>query len=100
VALVLATFPETKVRNGTKAVELAERAHPLKGKSSANINATLAAAYAEVGQFPNAITTAQRALQLATAQGNTALAEAIHSQIRLYQSGVSLSLQQPALHLR
>ena len=54
---------------------------------NASINATLAAAYAEAGRFPNAVTTAERALQLATDQGNTALAEAIRAQITLYQSG-------------
>jgi tetratricopeptide (TPR) repeat protein len=87
MALVLATFPETWVRNGTKAVELAEHADHLTGNANASVSATLAAAYAEAGQFPNAITTAKRALQLATDQGNTALADAIRAQIRLYQSG-------------
>jgi FOG: TPR repeat len=87
MALVLATFPERRVRNGTKAVELAERADHLTGNANASISATLAAAYAEAGQFHNAITTARRALQLATDQGNTALADAIRAQIRLYQSG-------------
>jgi protein O-mannosyl-transferase len=88
MALVLATFPDTRVRNGTKAVELAERADHLTGNANASISATLAAAYAEAGQFPNAITTAKRALQLATDQGNTALADAIRAEIRLYQSGL------------
>jgi protein O-mannosyl-transferase len=88
MALVLATFPETRVRNGTKAVELAERANHLTGNANASICATLAAAYAEAGRFPNAVTTANRALQLATDQGNTGLADAIREQIRLYQSGL------------
>jgi len=88
MALVLATFPEMRVRNGAKAVELAERADHLTGSANASISATLAAAYAEAGQFPNAIKTAERALQLATDQGNTALADSIRAQIRLYQSGV------------
>ncbi len=88
MALVLATFPETRVRNGTKAVELAERADLLTGNSNPSISATLGAAYAEAGRFPNAITTAERASQLATDQGNTALAEAIRAQITLYQSGL------------
>src|SRR6266404_9064423 len=87
MALVRATFSETRVRNGTKAVELAERADHLTGNANASISATLAAAYAEAGQFQNAITTAKRALQLATDQGNTALAEAIRAQITLYQAG-------------
>jgi protein O-mannosyl-transferase len=88
MALVLATFPEKRVRNGVKAVELAEHADQLTGNANASISATLAAAYAEAGQFPNAITTARRALQLATDQGNRALAEAIRAQIKLYQSGL------------
>ncbi len=88
MALVLATFPETRVRNGTKAVELAERADLLTGNSNPSISATLGAAYAEAGRFPNAITTAERASQLATDQCNTALAEAIRAQITLYQSGL------------
>ena len=49
IALVLATFPETRLRNGTKAIELAERADHLTGNENASINATLAAVYAEIG---------------------------------------------------
>jgi len=58
-----------------------------RNECNASIRATLAAAYAEAEQFPNAITTPKRALQLATDQGNTALADAIRAQIRLCQSG-------------
>jgi tetratricopeptide (TPR) repeat protein len=97
MALVLATSPETGIRNGTEAVELAERANNLTGSGNASISATLAAAYAEAGRFPNAVQTARRALQLATDQGNVALGDAIRTQIRLYQSGSPLSLQQPNL---
>ena len=64
-----------------------ERADHLIGNGNASISATLAAAYAEAGRFPNAAQTAKRALQLATEQGNTALADAIRAQIRLYHSG-------------
>jgi len=46
---------------------------------NARISATLAAAYAEAGRFPNAVTTAERALHPATDQGNTALADAIRA---------------------
>jgi len=52
---------------------------------NATISATLAAAYAEARRFPNAVTTAERALQLATDQGNTALAEAIPAASRTQQ---------------
>ena len=48
---------------------------------------TLAAAYAEGGRFAEAVTAAQRALQLADAQSNAALADTLRSQIKLYQAG-------------
>jgi len=76
------------MRNGTEAVELAERADNLTGSANASISATLAAAYAEAGRFPDAVKTAKSAVQLATNRGNTALADAIRAQIRLYQSGL------------
>ena len=49
--------------------------------------ATLAAAYAEAGRFPEAVTTAQRALQLAASQNNVALVAALEAQLKLYQAG-------------
>jgi protein O-mannosyl-transferase len=87
MAWLLATSPEARLRNGPKAVELAERADHLAGNQSPVIGATLAAAYAETGRFSDAVKTARRALQLATGQGNRILADAIREQIELYQSG-------------
>jgi hypothetical protein len=49
--------------------------------------ATLAAAYAEAGRFPEAIATAQRALQLATSQNSATLAAAFEAELKLYQAG-------------
>ena len=49
--------------------------------------ATLAAAYAEAGRFSEAITTAQRALQLAISQNNPALAADLEAELKLYQAG-------------
>jgi len=51
------------------------------------ILSTLAAAYAEAGRFPEAIQTAQRAIQLAEAQSNTRLTGELQSQLKLYQAG-------------
>lgn len=87
MAWLLATCPETRLRNGPKAVELAEQADNLTGNRSPIIAATLAAAYAETGRFSDAIRTAERALQLAIDQSNNALADAIREQIGLYRSG-------------
>jgi hypothetical protein len=59
----------------------------LVGGNNPTILGTLAAAYAETGRFPEAIATAQRALQVATAQSNVALVNALLGQIGLYQAG-------------
>jgi tetratricopeptide (TPR) repeat protein len=87
MAWVLATWPEARIRDGVKAVELAERANQLTKNQDPFIGATLAAAYAETGRFPDAIRTAEAALQLATDSGNVALAEGIRAHLVLYRSG-------------
>jgi tetratricopeptide (TPR) repeat protein len=88
MAWVLATWPEARIRDGAKAVELAERANQLTESRNPIIGATLAAAYAETGRFPDAIRTAEAALQLAADSGNVALTELIRAQIELYRSGL------------
>ena len=87
VAWLLATSPEASVRNGDKAVALAEQAVRLPGGEDPMIIRVLAAAYAETGRFAEAIDTAQRAKQLAAQQGNTALADVLDMHIKLYQAG-------------
>jgi len=87
LAWVLAVAPQALLRNGRQAVELALQANQLAGGENPIILRTLAAAYAEAGQFPEAVETAQRALQLAETQSNTALANAIRSQMKFYQAG-------------
>ena len=87
LAWILATCPEASVRNGAQAVELAERAIRLSGGSDPIFVGTLAAADAEAGRFPEAVKTAQQARQLAAAQNNTLLVDALQDQIRLYQAG-------------
>ena len=47
---------------------------------------TLAAAYAEAGQFETAVDTAEQALALASRQNNTMLADTLRAAIRLYQA--------------
>jgi Flp pilus assembly protein TadD len=88
LAWVLATCPQASLRNGNKAVALAQRANQLTGDGNPVVIGTLAAAYAEAGRFPEAVETAQRALQLAETQSNTALADAIRSQLKFYQAGI------------
>jgi tetratricopeptide (TPR) repeat protein len=92
LAWVLATCPQALLRNGNEAVKLARRANQLAGYGNPVVLGTLAAAYAEAGRFPEAVETAQRALQLAETQSNTALADALRSQIKLYQAGLPFHL--------
>jgi protein O-mannosyl-transferase len=87
LAWVLATNPEASARNGARAVELAHRADQLSASSSPSILGTLAAAYAEAGRFADAVASAQRALELASAQTNSAPLPALKARIRLYQAG-------------
>jgi tetratricopeptide (TPR) repeat protein len=85
LAWVLATSPDESIRNGAKAVQLAEQAVRISGGRIAILFRTLAAAYAENGQFSNAIQTAQRGIQLANTQGNPGLASELQANIELYQ---------------
>jgi tetratricopeptide (TPR) repeat protein len=87
IAWVLATSPDASIRNGAKAVELARQADQLAGGKNPELAATLAAAYAEAGQFTEAITAAQRAMQLATSENNAALTAALKAQLKFYQAG-------------
>jgi tetratricopeptide (TPR) repeat protein len=87
LAWALATSPDAGLRNGNKAIELAELADQLfKGKNP-NIIGTLAAAYAEAWRFSKAATTAERAIRLATAQKNTGMVDALQIQIKSFRAG-------------
>jgi tetratricopeptide (TPR) repeat protein len=85
-AWVLATCPETSIRNGAEAVELAERAVRLSGGRDPAVLDSLAAAYAELGRFSEAAQTCRRALALASAQSNLPLTEALKRRVMLYES--------------
>jgi tetratricopeptide (TPR) repeat protein len=87
LAWLLATSSNASVRNGAKAVQLAKQADQLTGGNDAIILHTLAAAYAENSQFPEAVEAAQRALDLANANGITALADSLRTKLALYQAG-------------
>ena len=60
LAWVFATHPEQFFRNGTQAVQLAERALQLSGGKNPIVLRTLAADYAESGRFAEAVKTAER----------------------------------------
>jgi tetratricopeptide (TPR) repeat protein len=87
LAWVFAACPEDSIRDGARAVELAERALRISGGKIPMIYRVLAAAYAENGRFADAVETAQRGAELATIQGNPDLAGELEKNIALYQSG-------------
>jgi tetratricopeptide (TPR) repeat protein len=87
LAWVLATSPEAELRNGSRAVQLAESAHRQRQGADPIVGATLAAAYAEAGRFPDAIAAAEAALQTAETSGNAALAALVRAQLALFRSG-------------
>jgi Tfp pilus assembly protein PilF len=86
LAWMLATWPEPSVRNGGRAVALAEEANRISRDKDPQILRTLAAAYAEAGRFPEAVLTAKQALALAVSQSNTGLANELETEVGLYQT--------------
>lgn len=87
IAWSLATHPESSMRNAGKAVELGEQLDQISGGKNPEAAMTLAAAYGNAGRLSEAISTAQRALQLAIAETNSALAGFLKSQVGCYQAG-------------
>jgi tetratricopeptide (TPR) repeat protein len=75
LAWLLATSRDDGCREGTEAVRLAERGRELTHEQNASILGTLAAAYAEVGRFPDALAVAQKACLLAEAGSDVTLKE-------------------------
>jgi len=88
LAWLLATSQDASLRNGAKAIELATQADRLVGGTNTLVLRTLAAAYAENGEFTNAIRTARSAMQLARMHGEDSLTTDLDQQIRLYQLGM------------
>src|SRR6266700_611062 len=90
LAWVLATSADPAIRDGAKAVEFAKKALQLSGGNNPKIFRLLAAGYAESGRFSEAIDTAQRGWELASAQGNSALANELERNIALYRANSPL----------
>ena len=90
LAWLLATSADSSLRNGSEAVQLAERADSASSRSDKHpaVLRILAAAYAEAGQFAEAKETAQHALEAANIQGNTTLSNALRDEIALYELGL------------
>ncbi|MDB6007656.1 MAG: Tetratricopeptide 2 repeat protein [Prosthecobacter sp.] len=88
LAWLLATSTKDSIRNGAQAVALIEQALLLPGAGRVHLLHTLAAAYAETGQYDKAALIALQAADMAHAQGNDALARELMSERPAYLSGL------------
>jgi tetratricopeptide (TPR) repeat protein len=95
LAWVFATASDDSLRDGPRAVQLAQEAVRISGGRIPILFRTLAAAYAENRQFPEAIGTAQQGIELANSQGNLTLAAELQNSIALYQG--NRPLRDPSL---
>jgi tetratricopeptide (TPR) repeat protein len=87
LAWILASNPDDELRHGAESVRLAERACELTHYGEPLFMGTLAAAYAECGRFPEAVTTAEKAEQLAASAGLAAVAARNRQLLELYRAG-------------
>jgi protein O-mannosyl-transferase len=90
LAWLLATSSDASIRDGNRAIEVAEQTVQLSGGKDPNYLRTLAAAYAEVGQFSEAIATAEQAMQIASVQGKSKLATILEKEVILYRAHTPL----------
>ena len=86
LAWSLATSTDARVRNGARAVELAERACELTNYKQTLFIGTLAAAYAEAGRFDEAVATCRKAITSAQERGETDAAQRNQELLQLYMA--------------
>jgi hypothetical protein len=81
----LATSADANLRDGAKAIAYAKRATSVPGGDNPLVYRTLAAAYAENGQFGDAVSAAEHARQLAQSMGNSALVDELDRCLDLFR---------------
>jgi len=87
LAWLRATCPVAAVRNGDEALELAKRANQRCDGKRPDVLDTLAAAYAELGWFPEATAAEGKAVELAAQQHAQSLADALRARLAGYKAG-------------
>lgn len=92
LAWVLATSPIDKLRNGKRAIELAKKACELTEYKQAHILSTLAAGYAETGDFETAKKWSRKAIEL----GPKEQKEALEKELASYDAGKPIREMQTA----
>jgi len=92
LAWSLAANPRQELRNGREAVQFASRAVELTGQQRSVFIGTLAAAYAEDGQFAKAIEMAKKARAIALLNHHPELAAINEQLLKLYSAGKAVGL--------
>lgn len=87
LAYLLATCPDAQIHDPARAIQLANQANDLTDRKSPDLLGTLALAYAAAGDFSNAVTTAQLALNKARLYGKTNATTEISQQLQNYRAG-------------
>ena len=96
LALIRAAKEAANFRDGTEAVQLAERACHLTEDKDAALLLTLAAAYAEAGRFDEASTTGQKARTLALGNSQKDLVDKSDELLKLFSSRLPYRLPNTA----
>ncbi len=87
LARILASAPDAKVRDGADAVRLATRVCQASGFGHRPHLVTLAAAYAESGDFEKAVGAIEHAIKIATRAGETGVVRDLEADLLLYRAG-------------
>jgi tetratricopeptide (TPR) repeat protein len=91
LAWLLATSPEDKLRDGKRAIELAKKACEVTDYKQAHILSTLAAAYAETGDFDTAKKWSSKAVEI----GEESMKEQLSKELESYKEGKPWREAQP-----
>jgi tetratricopeptide (TPR) repeat protein len=87
LAWALATFPDPAIRDGQRAVTLAEQVCARGNYRDVEAIDTLGAAYAAAGRFTEAVRVVQIAVNVAIAQRRLEFARRVQARLDLYRSG-------------
>ena len=86
LARILATHPDEQIRDGAQALRLARQAAQATAGRRPDVLSTLAAAYAEVGRFNEAVKQITVAIQLAKTANQQQLVESLQTQLKKYEN--------------